>query len=115
MGLPHVSDPGLLSFSDLFRTGLYQTDAIALFSLLYSVSRTVSSGGLFLWVTMPEHVDCDEMFKVAIKENVAYVIGSAFYPKGDKKNSFRLNFSYPSKDDIVEGVKRLAKVINETI
>ncbi len=79
------------------------------------VSWTKPDGGLFLWVTMPEHVDCDEMFKVAIKENVAYVIGSAFYPKGDKKNSFRLNFSYPSKDDIVEGVKRLAKVINETI
>lgn len=76
---------------------------------------TKPDGGLFLWVTLPENVDCDEMFKKAIDKNVAYVIGSAFFPGGSKKNSLRLNFSYPSKDDIVEGVKRLAEVIKETL
>lgn len=76
---------------------------------------TKPDGGLFLWVTLPENIDCDEMFKKAIDKNVAYVIGSAFFPGGSKKNSLRLNFSYPSKDDIVEGVKRLAEVIKETL
>ncbi len=40
------------------------------------------AGGLFLWIKMPEYIDTDEMFKEAIDRNVAYVIGSAFYPNG---------------------------------
>lgn len=79
------------------------------------VTWTKPDGGLFLWVTMPENIDCDKMFEKAIEKNVAYVIGSAFFPGGKKKNSLRLNFSYPSKDDIVEGIKRLAEVIKETL
>lgn len=76
---------------------------------------TKPDGGLFLWVTLPGNIDCDAMFKNAIEKNVAYVIGSAFFPGGSKKNSLRLNFSYPTKDDIVEGVKRLSDVIKETL
>ncbi|MDY6786576.1 MAG: PLP-dependent aminotransferase family protein [candidate division WOR-3 bacterium] len=79
------------------------------------VKWTKPEGGLFLWVTMPDNIDCDEMFKKAIEENVAYVVGSAFYVGGRKKNSFRLNFSYPSKEDIRKGVDRLVKVVNETL
>jgi len=74
---------------------------------------TRPEGGLFLWVTLPDHMNADEMFYQAIERNVAYVIGSAFYCDGGGLSSMRLNFSYPTKDDIVEGVKRLAKVIEE--
>ena len=79
------------------------------------VSWTKPDGGLFLWLTLPKNTDCDAMFKKAIEENVAYVIGSAFFVGDDRKNSLRLNFSYASKEDIVEGVKRLAKVVKETL
>ncbi len=79
------------------------------------VKWTKPDGGLFLWVSLPEKYDSDKMFQKAIEKNVAYVVGSAFYANGEKKNSFRVNFSYPSKDEIVEGVKRLAKVIDEFV
>lgn len=76
---------------------------------------TKPDGGLFLWVTLPKQYDCDKIFQKAIEKKVAYVVGSAFYVGGKKKNSFRMNFSYPSKEQIVEGVQRLAKVIDEVI
>lgn len=72
---------------------------------------TRPDGGLFLWVTLPEHMDTDEMFYEAVEQNVAYVVGSAFHCDGGGRNAMRLNFSYPTKEEIVEGVKRLAKVI----
>ena len=75
------------------------------------VRWTRPEGGLFLWVTCPESVDCDEMFPEAVKENVAYVIGSAFHCDGSGHNTMRLNFSYPSIPQIDEGIRRLAKVI----
>ena len=55
------------------------------------------------------------MFETAIKNNVAYVMGSAFYPDGSGKNTMRLNFSYSSKEQIVEGLKRLAQTIKENL
>jgi 2-aminoadipate transaminase len=74
---------------------------------------TKPDGGLFLWVVLPEHMDTDEMFYEAIEQNVAYVVGSAFHSDGGGRNAMRLNFSYPTKDEIVEGVRRLAKVIED--
>jgi 2-aminoadipate transaminase len=72
---------------------------------------TRPDGGLFLWVCLPEHIDADELFYEAIEQNVAFVIGSAFHCDGSGRNCMRLNFSFPTKENIVEGVKRLAKVI----
>ncbi|MCD6466700.1 MAG: PLP-dependent aminotransferase family protein [Methanomicrobia archaeon] len=76
------------------------------------VKWTKPEGGLFLWVTLPEYIDTKEMFEDAIKNNVAYVVGTAF---AGGKNTMRLNFSYPSDEDIVEGIKRLAEVIKSRI
>jgi 2-aminoadipate transaminase len=71
----------------------------------------VPRGGMFLWVTLPEQMDADEMFQEAIERNVAYVAGSAFFPTGGGHNTMRLNFSYSSNEEIREGIKRLAGLI----
>ncbi|MBN1619613.1 PLP-dependent aminotransferase family protein [candidate division WOR-3 bacterium] len=74
---------------------------------------TKPDGGLFLWVSLPPSMNSDRMFYEAIKENVAYVIGSAFHCDGEGQNTMRLNFSYPSEDEIETGIQRLAKVIEK--
>lgn len=79
------------------------------------VTWTKPEGGLFLWVTLPKHMDTVAMFPKAIEKNVAYVIGSAFYYDGSVKNDMRLNFSYASEDEIKKGVKRLAEAIKESM
>lgn len=76
------------------------------------VTWTKPEGGLFLWVTLPEYIDTREMLKDAIDNNVLYVIGTAF--EGGS-NTMRLNFSYPSDEEIVEGIKRLGEVIESRI
>jgi 2-aminoadipate transaminase len=78
-------------------------------------SWTKPEGGMFVWVTVPEYINTDELFKESIKEKVAYVIGSAFYPHGEDKHHIRLNFTLPTKEQIEEGVKRLGKLIEEKI
>ncbi len=75
------------------------------------ISWTKPQGGLFLWARLPEYINADELFPEAVKENVAYVIGSAFHCDGTGKNTMRLNFSFPTEDQIDEGIKRLAKVV----
>jgi 2-aminoadipate transaminase len=79
------------------------------------VTWTKPEGGLFLWVRLPVQMNADELFYEAIKENVAYVIGSAFHCDGGGQNTMRLNFSYPTVEQIDEGIKRLAKVIKANL
>ncbi len=75
------------------------------------VRWTRPQGGLFLWIMLPEHINCDKLFYEAVEQNVAFVIGSAFHCDGRGQNTMRLNFSYPTHEEIYEGIKRLAKVI----
>ncbi len=79
------------------------------------VEWTKPDGGMFLWVTLPKHLDSEKLLPKAIENKVVYVIGAAFYPHRDHKNTMRLNFTYPSNEEIEEGVKRLAKVIKEAL
>ena len=78
-------------------------------------SWTKPEGGMFVWVTVPEYINTDELFNKAIEEKVAYVIGSAFYPHGEDKHHIRLNFTLPSKEQIDEGIKRLGKLLKKEI
>ncbi len=75
------------------------------------VTWTRPQGGLFLFVKLPEGYDSRELFDVAIKENVAFVIGEAFHCDGSGKNTMRINFSYMDDEKTEEGVKRLSKAI----
>ena len=77
------------------------------------VTWTRPDGGLFLLVSMPEGLDAKELFEVAIKENVAFVIGEVFFCDGTGQNTMRLNFSYVSDEDMLEGVKRLGSAIRK--
>ncbi|MCD6181207.1 MAG: PLP-dependent aminotransferase family protein [Candidatus Cloacimonetes bacterium] len=79
------------------------------------VTWTRPEGGLFLFLTLPEHMDSEELFREALKEKVAFVIGHVFHCDGSGKNTMRINFSYATKDQIVEGVKRLATAIKKTM
>lgn len=79
------------------------------------VKWTKPEGGLFLFLTLPENINADDLMKVAVERNVAFVKGSVFYCNGSGKNTMRINFSYCDTEDITKGVERLAAVIKEYI
>lgn len=76
---------------------------------------TYPEGGLFLWVVLPENMNARELAIEALKENVAFVPGGAFFANGHQENSIRLNFSCTDEKGIVEGIKRLGKVLSDAI
>ena len=71
-------------------------------------------GGLFLWVDLPQPVNTTDLLMEAVKRGVAYIPGSNFYTT-DIHNHIRLNYSHPSIDDIVEGVKILGKLLRDQL
>lgn len=71
-------------------------------------------GGLFIWCKLPDSVDMLEFVKKALEKMVAVVPGNAFLMNDAEKSQYiRLNFSTPTDEGIVEGIKRLGEVAKE--
>src|SRR5437660_6260414 len=79
------------------------------------VTWTHPQGGLFLWVTLPEGMDCPKLFEAALKENVAFVPGDSFYPRNGNEASphMRLNFSNATPEQVREGIRRLSIAVKK--
>lgn len=72
-------------------------------------------GGMFLWLRLPSYMDSLEILKEAVEERVAYVIGTGFYTDGSGRNEMRLNYSYPTEQQIVQGIERIARLVKKRV
>ncbi|HEV2675859.1 MAG TPA: PLP-dependent aminotransferase family protein [Aliidongia sp.] len=69
-------------------------------------------GGMFVWLELPSGFDGADLLAKAISDyRVAFVPGAPFYTGAAARNTIRLSFSQASRDQIVEGVKRLGDLI----
>jgi DNA-binding transcriptional MocR family regulator len=74
---------------------------------------TRPDGGYFLWLQLSPAFDTVELSERALSSGVSFVPGVSFYSDRRGRNAARLSFSYPSVDEIHEGVTRLARVVRE--
>ena len=83
------------------------------------VTWTRPKGGLFLWVTLAKGMDANELFKEALKQNVAFVPGDSFFaPDGlgeESNRHLRLNFSHARPEEIREGIRRLSVAVKNQL
>ncbi len=71
-------------------------------------------GGLFVWAKLPDNVDMLAYVNALLERKVAVVPGSAFMTDDTAPCSYiRLNFSTPSDEDIVKGVKIMGEVAEQ--
>jgi len=75
------------------------------------VHWTYPEGGLFLWLTLPEHIDTVALYDKALAAGVAYVAGSFFYKDGSHRNTMRLNFSFIAEEKMEPGIRLLASLV----
>ena len=79
------------------------------------VSWTHPEGGLFIWLTLPEHIDTVALYDKSLAAGVAYVAGSFFYVDGSHRNTMRLNFSYIERAKMEKGIKILADILRTDV
>ena len=75
------------------------------------VTWTKPEGGMFIWVTLPKHIDAMKLLDAAIAAKVAFVPGAPFYANEPETNTLRLSFVTVPPERIREGVVVLAKLI----
>src|SRR3954462_11222748 len=72
---------------------------------------TRPDGGFYVWLKLPHGLDAKLMQPRAVNAHVAYVPGIGFYADGSGREYMRLSYCYPEPDQIRQGVRRLARVI----
>lgn len=80
-----------------------------------NISYSKPEGGLFIWVELPEGIDSAHIFTECLKNNVACVPGTPFFPNGTQTNTLRLNYSNMPKEKIIEGMKRMGEVLHREL
>ena len=95
---------------------LYANQCTAMLSALTEffpagVSWTQPTGGMFIWVTLPEHIDSMKLLDEAVAQNVAFVPGTPFYANNPVKNTLRLSFVTVPPEKIRTGIEILGKLI----
>ena len=75
----------------------------------------VPEGGMFLWATLPEGVDMPGFVQKCLDRKLALVPGNAFMVDEEAPcQSFRMNFSTPTPEQIEQGVSIMAEVLAES-
>lgn len=116
MAICHVAetmfDDHVASIRDVYRARRdAMLDALAA-HMPKGVHWTKPEGGMFVWVTLPDHMNGADLLAQSLKsERVAFVPGSAFYADGSGTNTLRLSFSRADAPTINEGIKRLGALI----
>lgn len=76
-----------------------------------TVKYTRPSGGMFLWVTLPEEISAMTLFPKALEKKVAFVPGDPFYTDAQNTNTMRLNYTNADCKTIEEGIRRLGHIL----
>ncbi|XP_020610376.1 uncharacterized protein LOC110048956 isoform X2 [Orbicella faveolata] len=79
------------------------------------VKLSKPQGGIFVWITLPQNIDADELLKVCReKYNVGFSPGSEFSSTPDKfRNCIRLCVAHYNEKILSSAVERLATAIKE--
>ena len=83
---------------------------------------THPAGGIYVWLTLPEHVDTSrggKLFDACVKYGVLYVPGSySFHPDGGgrvPRHHMRLCYGQVPLEEIEDGIARLAEAVMQEI
>jgi 2-aminoadipate transaminase len=79
------------------------------------VSWTRPEGGMFIWVTLPKHINAMKLLDQALAARVAFVPGAPFYANEPQTNTLRLSFVTVPPERIREGVAILGKLIADML
>lgn len=74
-------------------------------------------GGLFVWCTLPDDCDMNAFCSKAVQEyKIAVVPGNSFsIDENEVSHSFRLNYSTPTDEQIMQGMEILSRMTREIL
>lgn len=76
-----------------------------------AVSFTAPLGGYFIWATLNRPIDSETLLPEAMAAGAGFLPGARFSDHPDNRSALRLCFAYYDEHQLVEAVRRLARII----
>ncbi|WP_306004781.1 aminotransferase-like domain-containing protein [Aquicoccus porphyridii] len=129
--LPLKTDAGTAALGQMalaeYLPGHYESHVASLLPMLQEKSDTLCAaldehfgaaaqydrpvGGIYLWVTLPDSVDTDRLFEVALEQGIEINPGSQWTVNSDQnRHRMRLCFGHPPLPMIRDGIAKLAEI-----
>ena len=78
----------------------------------YGLEYNDPLGGVYIWVRLPEGMNSRKLLKNAQRKGLTFMPGYVFFPRKNMgARYFRLNFSYPTEDEIDRGMDILEECL----
>lgn len=71
------------------------------------------SGGYFIWLELPKHIDGLQIYREALKDNISIAPGKMFSLTEQYDHCIRLNASFELNDKYVHALNLLANIIRD--
>ena len=109
-------DAHLAHLREIYRSkAKVATDAMDRF-LAPKISYLPIEGGLFFWCTLPDGADMVEFCRQAVLRKVCVVPGNAFLTdEAQPCQSFRINYTTPTDENLVKGIRILGETANAVL
>lgn len=72
-------------------------------------------GSFYVWLTVPESLDTNELVLAALDRGVAFVPGSAFYADGQGRHEARLSYCLPTEEELDRAGRILGEVFTDAL
>ena len=106
-----LQEPFLKQLCDSYRARVIAMDESLRKHLSQYASWTRPDGGYFFWLALNDNIDATAFRKRSFDHGVGFQPGEVFSSSGKYRNYLRLSFAYYAENDIREGVKRLAALL----
>ncbi len=80
-------------------------------SMPVGVSWTKPGGGFFVWITLPQGLQSEDVKRAAREKKIYLLAGDPFFADLQNSQHLRLSFSYLPPDKIREGTVKLAEIL----
>lgn len=71
----------------------------------------VPQGGLYFWLKLPGSISMSRLYEESVKNGIVFVPGPVCCLEEPSENYIRLNFTYPTMQQITEGISKLMKTL----
>jgi len=76
----------------------------------------IPDGGFLLWVEVPQRIDIEVAYRIALSKNVAFSRGKSFFTTPDEKvSAMRINCSRPTTNELVQGLETLGNILSHGV
>lgn len=80
-------------------------------------SFTPTSGGYFIWISLPNHLEASKFLEYSLEHvKISFIPGPRFAAEdGNGKHLFRISIAFHGKEKLEDGVRRLCLALKEFI